>query len=295
MSNDIILSDFQKDRFISAINLAVPNQMPSHMVKIKNHEHQVVIETNDYFYKVYEDKMDAGLYKLEIRQRLAKIYQSYGIHWILKSFEKDNMIYTVEEREKLPLCGKEISCKELLLGWKKTLDILEKELRLKNIVYEIKDMYPNWKNFKEIKLIRDCVNKLDDYAYGHNGEIILLDDSDWFLTLIDNDSNRIFIKNFKMDVTTTIGTMTLAMNVDEMKDIFMYSNSNVSNYFLFDCSKTNKESFNKLVNYKEEMIDNNIKLLSGIDLSEDMFKYQREYLNITDEILNNQQKLLEKA
>ena len=78
---------------------------------------------------------------------------------------------------------------------------------------------------------------------------------------------------------TTIGILTLSMNIDEMEDIFIYKDMNIPNYFLFDYSKNDKDSINQLINYRETMIDNNIKLLSGMELSENIFKYQNDYLN----------------
>lgn len=273
------LSTRNEDKFINVINLAIPELRPNKMTKIKNYEHQVVIESDDYYYKVYEDKKDVGVYKLEIRKRLAKIYNSYGIHWVIISFEKDGMIYTVEQREKLTVCGNEITCKNLLLGWKKTLDILEKELRFDNITNQIKENYKTLTNLKEIKLIRECINKPNDYAYGPNGEIILLDDSDWFITLIDENGEKIYYRNFKLDVITTVGELTLSLNVKELFDIFVENDENTASYFLFKRTNEEKKVINKLINYRDKMIDDNIKLLSGIDLPNESFKYQDDYIN----------------
>lgn len=277
MVNEV--STLNEDKFINVLNLVIPELRPNRMTKIKNYEHQVVIESDDYYYKVYEDKKDVGVYKLEIRKRLAKIYNSYGIHWVIMSFEKDGMIYTVEQREKLTVCGNEISCKDLLLGWKKTLDILEKELRFDNITNQIKENYKTLTNLKEIKLIRECINKPNDYAYGPNGEIILLDDSDWFITLIDKNGEKIYYRNFKLDVITTVGELTLSLNVKELFDIFVENDENTASYFLFKRTNEEKKVINKLINYRDKMIDDNIKLLSGIDLPDESFKYQDDYIN----------------
>lgn len=285
------LSTLQEDKFITAINMAIPELRPTKMTKIKNYEHQVVIESDDYYYKVYEDKKDIGVYKLEIRKRLAKIYQSYGIHWKLLSFEKDNMIYTVEQRQKLKVCGDEISCKQLLLGWKKTLDTLEKELRFKNIVMQIKDEYEELERLDSIKLIRECINKPDDYAYGPNNEIILLDDSDWFLTFVDKNGERIYCRDFKQEVTTTVGNLTLALNVKELTDRFIHKDENTANYFLFRYTFEEKEAIHKLINYRDKMLDDNTKLLSGIDLPNELFKYQKDYVNDFNLEFNNIQLL----
>lgn len=268
-----------EDKFINAINFAIPELRPTKMTKIKNYEHQVVIEADDFYYKVYEDKKDIGVYRLEIRKKLAKIYESYGIHWVILSFEKDGMIYTVEQREKLPVCGNEISCKDLLIGWKKTLDLLEKDLRFEYMTLQIKEEYPELEKLKSIKLIRECINKPNDYAYGHNGEIILLDDADWFLTFIDEKGERIYCRDFKLDVMTTVGELTLALNVKELTDRFIHKDENTANYFLFKYSQDEKNAVHKLINYRDKMLDDNTKLLAGIDLPEQLFKYQEEYVN----------------
>lgn len=277
MNNELTLRD--EDKFINAMSFVVPELRPDKLTKIKNYEHQIVVESNDFYYKVYEDKKDIGAYRLEIRKRLAKIYNSYGIHWKVLSFEKNGMIYTIEQREKLIVCSNEISCKDLLLGWKKTLDRLEKDLRFESITNQIKENYEGIKNLKNIKLIRECINKPDDYAYGHNGEIILLDDADWFITFIDENGERIYCKEFKLDVITTIGELTLALNVKELTDRFVQRDENTASYFFFRYTKEEETAIHKLINYRDIMIDNNIKLLSGIDLPNESFKYQEDYLN----------------
>lgn len=277
MNNELMLNS--EDKFINAINIVIPELRPGKLTKIKNYEHQVVIEADDFYYKVYEDKKDIGAYRLEIRKRLAKIYNSYGIHWTVLSFEKNGMIYTIEQREKLPVCGKEIHCKDLLLGWKKTLDILEKELRFKSITSQIKENYKGLENLKSIKLIRECINKPDDYAYGHNGEIVLLDDADWFITFVDQNGERIYCKDFKIDVITTIGETTLALNVRELTDRFIQKEENTASYFFFKYTKKETDAIYKLMNYRDKMLDDNTKLLSGIDLPNKLFKYQEDYVN----------------
>lgn len=278
MNNIVSLTNDSEDKFITAINTVIPELRPTKMTKIKNYEYQVVIETDDYFYKVYEDKEDIGTYRLEIRQKLAKIYQSYGIHWLIYSFKKDGFIYTVEQRQKLEVCDHDIECKKLLLGWKKTLDLLEKELRFESIRNEIVDNCEQFSNVNKVKLIRDCINKPEDYAYGPNNEIILLDDADWFITLVDEFGNRINSRSFQLDVTTTAGTLTLALSVKELTDRFIYQDLSSADYFLFKYTSKEKNFMHKLVNYHDKMLEDNTKLFCGIDLTEDHFKYQSEYI-----------------
>lgn len=268
-----MLTEVKKDRFISIVNSIRPELNPNKMVKIKDYAHQVVIETENYFYKVYEDEIKTGIYKAEIRKKLAEVYQDYGIHWEVKTFIKGNFVYSVEEREKLKVCGNEINANDLFARYSFTLKDLEKKLRFPSIFDQIKESDKRFEDIYAMKLIRYCINKTNDYAYGHNGEIILLDDAEFFITFVDQHGTQIKISGLSLPLLTTAGKMLL-QNDDEPDGrndgivIYNVNKLNCSTHFFFFIENDNsiENELPKLVSKVESMIEDNIRvLLTGND------------------------------
>lgn len=151
--------------------------------------HQIVVRTKDYYYKVYNVDFQSGMFTCEVREKLAQIYRSWGLHWSVKTWRKGNALFQVEQRQVLPLAKPDkILYKDLLIDWSKTLLELEQLLDLPKVKSQLKSTI---KNLAHLKLVRDCVNKYEDYAIAPNGRIVLLDDADWFLALVDADNNWI--------------------------------------------------------------------------------------------------------
>lgn len=287
MTNTSLIED-KRNLFIDIVNSINKDLNPNRMVKIKDYAHQTVIETDKYFYKVYEDEIKTGIYKAEIRKKLAEVYSEYGIHWIVKTFTKGNFIYTVEEREKLKVCGNEISANELFYRYKYTLYDLEKKLRFPAILDQVKQDN-RFNSLYNMKLIRYCINKTDDYAYGPNGEIILLDDAEFFITFVDKNANQIPIGGLAINCLTTAGELILQNDNEpesNNKEIitFNINKLNKSTHFFFFTKDENvlQDDLPKLVNKVERMIQDNIKVLSdncnknevrlkyGIELNEEI-------------------------
>lgn len=176
-----------------------------HIVKWKtcNANNQLVIQTNNYYYKIYESTLANTFYHI-IRQELCRIYrEEYGLIWDLFVYknEKTGNVIQIERRQKLRIPTEDdMTFDELLINFSKILNKVEKKLNLKYILSQIK-MYNQCKDVEKIKLIRKCGNKYNDYGITDNGQIILLDDADWFLVLLDNKNNILHKKTIVLPIT----------------------------------------------------------------------------------------------
>lgn len=217
---------------------------------------QVVIKSGDIFYKIYET-MKEDFFKRLIRKVLSEIYQDLGIHWIVKEFEKDNFVYEIEEREELPICTGEFG--DNLLSYRNILNELEKRLNISIITKQLKGIFPT---LYKVKLLRDCVNKNIDYAY-YGNQVILLDDSDFYLALIDN--NRKIIR----------------FNFNEVGDalyipIYYSVNGEFSEYYLIDAD------------YDGNLLDKRMELVDKLTISQSINKDNSKISNLFD-IFNKMQ------
>lgn len=177
------------NRFISNI-IEFEGKNPDNLYKWKEYDSQVVIRSDNYFYKIYQTSYTTQFF-CAIREAIAKIYRErFGILWNTQTiYDKENAsIYQIEQREKLEVCTPEnISYEELFLDWSNTLELVEKELGLKEIELQLREYFPQ---MQRLKIVRDCVNKFEDYAM-KNGKVVLLDDSDFFLAMVDKEGNWI--------------------------------------------------------------------------------------------------------
>lgn len=148
---------------------------------------QAVVKTNDYFYKIYKIDYQHKIFYTDIIKELANIYTGLGLHWRIYIYNTNEYLYLIQEREKLQVCDSNIDFKEIMFSMKDILLKLENRLNLNLVTLQLKEHFPN---LKCIKLLRNCINKHKDYAL-FNNKYILLDDTDWFLALIDEDDNWI--------------------------------------------------------------------------------------------------------
>lgn len=257
------LIDSASTKFINAIKLLDSNISLNNALKWKDYENQVVIKTRDYFYKVYTIDQRSDKFFEKIREKLAKIYRDlFGIHWFVKTIECDGVSYQVEQREVLPICTPSmISFEDLLLKWGKTLEILENKLKLNLLVKEIQQVYPD---VHKLKIIRDCVNKFPDYAMSKNGDIVLLDDSDWFIAMVDERGQWLSKKPVVIDMISVIGESFFAP-----RDTYSSSAPSetvtdklISEWNIFNANVSDKPNLNVLKSNREIMLEENIKLLS---------------------------------
>lgn len=246
--------------------------------KFKEYDNQVVVETKDYFYKIYIDYGPVGRYLLEIRKKLADIYRSYGIHWELINSYNDGRFITVEQREKLKVCAySDLTCGELLRNWKKSVVLLNKSLNFEDILKQIKDKsnVPEFNSAKDLLLLRHSLVKVNDYAYAPNGNIVLIDDADFFLSIIDENGEQISKKNFDLEVITTCGKMNFSSN-KEFWEKNVQGNFDISkSFFIFD--KRDDCAFqDKFISNNKDTDEKKLRLF--VTGKPSNTKYQNEYI-----------------
>ena len=215
INSNLISSNFQQK--INYIKTLDQNNYDK-LIKWKDLSHQAVIQTNQYFYKIYQI-YDAQQFFQNIRLQLAKIYrQDYGIDWQIITIKKNNIIYQIEKRQKLQILSQsDFTIDEIISEWKKTLQKLQKKMYLDNIRKQLK-LHEDLKQIEYLKIVRQCINKHSDYAI-KNGHIILIDDSDFTLLMADKNKN-IITKNFQAYVVSTkYGQLLFAPNDIDFNDL----------------------------------------------------------------------------
>lgn len=247
------------NKFINSI-IQLDESDPSHWTKWKNYANQVVIEAPNYYYKLYQNDIQAGEFYCEIREALSQIYkEEFGVHWEIITIKENNSYYQIEQREKLQVCTPElISFEDLLIDWSHTLKKLEKKLGLHIVTLQLKE-YIN--NLNELKLIRDCINKHEDYGF-KNGHVILLDDADWFIALTDKDNNWISHSFNAFPVIQNSVDRLFAPQDFYNKDPASATGEIVNKWNIFyNSQKITKNFVPNLLSIREQMISDNIHIL----------------------------------
>lgn len=282
----------RKEKFIQVLKNLGLNFIPDVKFKSSIERNQITFKDENYFYKIYEEPLSIGLYKYHIRRKLAYIYENnYNIHWKLRYFEKDGLLYTLEERQILRVCGKEISMKDVLNNWKDTLNILEKELKLDDILKQIKQ-YSKKEEITYLKLLRSAFNKQEDYAYTDNGKIILLDDEDFVLMLADKDGSILGYRRLFIPVETDLGQLYFCSNQESTENVLTGIDDYVRGFFIYSAD-FGKKNLDLLLNSKLQMLQNNLNLYINkentiIEDSVDILSkvYENNFIT-TDKVLKN--------
>lgn len=242
----------------------IDESTPDIWVKWKNSCSQVVIETPKYFYKIYQNTGAFSDFNTLIREKLGEIYRNeYGLYWNIITVRKENVIYQIEQREKLKVCMEsDISYDDLMIKWGIILNKLEKQLSLPLVARQLKDKI---KKLDKIKLIRDCVNKYEDYAITNNKDIILLDDADFFLAMVDNEGNWISSKFNSYEIITPQGYKKfvpcdyyeILENETELLNLINMD----ENKWMISKEMYGEKDLKEFVNKSEEIVSDNIKVL----------------------------------
>lgn len=257
-----VVKSSQFDNLLNCIN-SLDSSETSSWTKWKSNadNHQVVIRTNNYYYKVYEVDYQSGLFLCEIREKLGQIYREWGLHWLVKTERRGNALYQIEQRQKLEVASKDkILYKDLLIDWSKTLIELESRLDLPKVKAQLKQKIPN---LYQVKLVRDCVNKFEDYAIAPNGRIVLLDDADWFLALVDKDNNWISSPwTFTQVFRSTKEQLFAPIDFFDW-DLLAHAGSTVRQWLIFDSAvnKDGSQFIAELRSIHDKMLEDNIKCL----------------------------------
>lgn len=233
-------------------------------------ESQVVFETPDRYYKLYEDGMVDGFFLSQIRECIASVYQMLGVDWKLyTALDPDRGTFCqIESRARLrTVKDSELPYKELMLNWKRTLELVEDKLSLPRLARQMKAYYPE---ITAIKLMRECTNKYADYAW-HGDRIILLDDADFFLAMVGKKYNWLERPAHVYDLLHTSGNVYFAPknffnNVSIQKRIDSVED-NFNRWFIYhpDMCGRPEEEIRQLRSERESMFLNNVRLLAGED------------------------------
>lgn len=194
MNNIVALFNTSTD-LLSVIQ-NIEQQVGGENVKFKSHDNQVVINSPEYFYKIYMKNSQLDAFTKLVRQALGEIYEEeYDLHWKVLERTDDNVTLQIEEREKVEVCQgySETKLLEVLN------DIIKKiEAKFDNfnfIKQYLKKHLPIIYTRYDIHLIRDCIIKNLDYGVTKDGRIILLDDADWKLVFVDKETSELSYVN----------------------------------------------------------------------------------------------------
>ena len=225
-------------------------------VKWKSYQHQIVVQTDEYYYKVYNEDIKHGSFNLAIRRALAELYNSWGIAWNLHT-EITDQILTIERRQKLelPTCDFE----QTFNLWRSELLIVEKSLKFDNIGLQLSEQLGQR---VRLKLVRDCINKNADYAI-YNGHCVLLDDADFFIAIVDADNNWLNlpfnIYQIFIDSQEYILAPHNLFNIDALANV----GELVNKYWIFDSAVSSGDIRLMLNAMRDHSISDNIKYLCG--------------------------------
>lgn len=256
------------NRLMNAVH-KIENVNNGNLTKWKTYDSQVVIRSPNYYYKIYQANLTSNSLFIKVREKLAEIYrENYGVYWEIKTFEdkETHTYFQIEQREPLEVCTPDkISFEELFVNWSETLEKLEEKLHLKELTYQLQEEI---EELKEVKLVRDCVNKFQDYAF-KNGHVILLDDADWFIALIDENNQWMRNITFRAIPITWESQDYLFAPFEFFKnrDLTTEIEKNAEKWNLFFLRKTQidtivKDYIPQIKSQHTKMLEDNIQVLS---------------------------------
>ena len=236
----------------------------------KNHENQVVLKTADCYYKIYQLPDDgAPTFLSTVRDVFGKVYREHlGLHWTVDKVVTSRGVYQVEQRESLHVCESSEEFSRIFRSYASILTLVEKELQLDQLTMQLKKHIPR---LHSIRLIRSAYNKHDDYAYDQNGQVVLLDDSDFFLAMLDVEGNWISEKIgfYEVDVLGQKCTFCphnwdrIIKDHNNMTTLIEHYNRWTLVYGTIDQANVFNTIKNKLMSFKESMLQQNLLFLSG--------------------------------
>ena len=154
----------------------------------KNSNNCMVVETNDWFYKIRKQNKLEPIYAFQqiVAKAFAKEYALMGLKW--KAFEVSGPkgTFSVEKREKLRV---------LKPGDLPFSEVLKKSNAVKRNV-ETRLEFPyltaliradgQLKHAEKVVLVSSAENNYDDYALSSNGDVVILGTSQFFLGLVNH-------------------------------------------------------------------------------------------------------------
>ena len=251
-------------------------------VKWKSYDNQIVLRGENCYYKLYKKDYSVGYFFCLIREKLGEIYrEKFGIKWEINTYVVDNTIYQIERREALEVATEsKISFSDIMKNWSNTLSLLEKRIGLQDIVWSL----PDELNIRKIKLVRDCVNDYKDYGLTRDGNVVLLDDTDWFLAPIDKSGNWVRLPynvyncelngemyGFAPSIWKHYGNISLEIRKNEKHNMWTL----VKN---MDLVANDNDS---MMTSREQMLDDNISVLLDPSQNKSLIAFDEEELEVS--------------
>lgn len=230
--------------------------------KWKIYENQVVLQSPDFFYKIYVGNINENnLFLFNIRDTFGAIYREvFNLDWNVFTFKNENYMIQVEKREKVKVCDPiDFTFEELFRRYNETLKLVEDRLDFARITFQLKQYIPT---LFRIKLLRDCINKFQDYGMTKDGKVILLDDSDFFVTIADKNGDTILAKNNAYEVNTKSGSKLLLPQSKESITLNHFDECSFK-WILVDNNRTGEiqDKLCLLKDLRNKMLQDNLKFL----------------------------------
>ena len=225
----------------------------------KRYFNQVVVESDDYFYKIYEEELTGpGKFYSQIRRCLAKAYNNLGIYWKVITFERGGSLFDFEQREKLRVATEDDSTlDDVLSSFSSVLKEVEEMLEFDSIVSQLKEACGAvFNDLKELKLGRYCRNKFDDFAIFEN-IAILLDDADFYVALVNSEGEHYDVPpEVEVPIKTSYGDFLFTKKICHSNDGFSEKRTvpkhdvSIHGWYLYSFSATADETRSKQHNSK---------------------------------------------
>ena len=172
-------------------------QTSDSLVKWKSYKHQVVVESGQHFYKIYEaTKNTPMMFDHIVRVAVSQVMQEIGVDWRLVTFDRGCDVFDFEQRGKFQVAtSKDCEFEDILVSMSRIYSRVQEILEFDSILKQLQSK-PEFERVDALQITRCCVNKFDDYAF-FGEQVVLLDDADFYITLLDERGQVLDIPNFE--------------------------------------------------------------------------------------------------
>ena len=184
----------------------IVNDLVSKEAKVvKTSEFCAVAEASTHFWKIVKINENNLAYQFDVivKQAFADVHRELGIDWEVFLERHGDALFLVEKREKLQICDElSLSLEDCMKESSKLTRRVEEKLEMRLLLAQVRQNEA-FRNIRKIKLARDREDALDDFAI-HDGSIVILGDTGWFLALVNADGkweNALFSDAVEVNLT----------------------------------------------------------------------------------------------
>ncbi len=244
-SNSLVLFDSDKINSIDTVNGVkdfLIDIVGEENVKIKPADGQMIFHHSDYYYKFVVTTLRNQFHNI-IRRTIAEIYrEDYGLHWEVfeKPYNDGLSIVQIIEKETVTVCENK-SEKELADALGELIYKIEQRLGgFDFIMDKMKHYINNFAYSYKIKLMKLSQIKNADYGITKDGKIILLDDSDWYLVIYDEQNNNLVVTNLPIFIVEFQGEEYYFTSIHDMDDFDAVISETYAPDYRFNLVKVNQ-------------------------------------------------------